>query len=142
MWADSLLSAEQRYLIRVIIWGCGSLSAGLLIIGILAARRHRSPLLVHFAIQLVTWGGAATMLSVVRLRSLELRDVAGATRLDRLLWFSSGLELGIAGIGLAIGIASWRGGRRLGGVGAGLAIMAQGLALMVLDLQLLASIAR
>jgi hypothetical protein len=142
MWADTLLAAERHHFLRAAIWGCSSLALGGGLIIVLAVKRHRSPLLTHFALQMAVWGGGVAALSVVRWRLVTLRDVTGATRLDRMVWFSTGLDLGIAGIGLAIAVACWLSGRRLGGLGAGVAIATQGLALMILDLQLIAAISR
>ncbi len=142
MYADTLLGAEQWHLLGIAIWGIASLLTGGILLAVMRVKHNASPLLVHFCLQMSLWGAALAATSAVRWFGLGLRDVSAATRLDRMLWFSSGLEIGIAATGVAIAATSWLVARRLAGVGAGLAIAAQGLALMVLDLQLIAQIVR
>ena len=71
------------------------------------------------------------------LRSLQLRDLGAATRLDRFLWLNLGLDTGYVAVGAAIALSAWLLGRRYGGVGAGVAIVVQGLALAVITARLL-----
>jgi hypothetical protein len=91
---------------------------------------------------MLAWATAVLVLSVARYAALAPRDLAGAVRLERALWFGSGLELGVAGAGVATAVVSWAAGRRLGGVGAGITIVLQGLALAILDMRLAATITR
>ena len=69
-------------------------------------------------------------------------DLSGATRLDRLLWLNVGLDAGYIMLGLALTLVGWRLARHLGYVGAGLGIVMQGGALMLLDLVFAAQISR
>jgi hypothetical protein len=140
MYADALLAAEQRHLLVVGIWGVASCVAGIILLLLIRLRRHTSPLLLHFALQMTLWGMAIAASAAIRWTGVSMRDVSGAARLDRMLWFSSGVEIGIAATGFAIAATAWMVARRLAGVGAGLAIAAQGLALMVLDLQFITQI--
>jgi len=142
MWADSLLAVERTHLIRLLVWGGASLLVGTALLGLLRARGHRSALLDHFGIQTAAWGGIELALALVRLQQLELRDLAGATRLDRLLWLSIGLDLGYVMVGTTLLVLGWRLSRRAGFAGAGLAVIMQGLALALLDLVLAGQISR
>jgi hypothetical protein len=72
------------------------------------------------------------------LRTLAIRDLQGAMRLDRLLWLNTGLDLGYVAVGATLAVAGWLIGRRLGAVGAGIGVVVQGAALLVLHLRLLA----
>ena len=71
-----------------------------------------------------------------------MRDVSRATRLDRLTWFSAGLDIGIIVAGMAVIALAWLLGRRLTVVGAGLGIVVQGLGLLVLNLTFASLLAR
>jgi hypothetical protein len=70
-----------------------------------------------------------------------LRDFEGQTSLVNFLWLNVGLDVGYIGVGLTLALAAWRLGPRLGGVGAGIGVIVQGLALALLDLRLIAEIA-
>lgn len=136
MWADALLGAERTHLRQLLLWGAGSGVLGLLLLGVTRHPR-RSPLVFHFAAQSAAWGAAIFAVASSGLHSLSLRDLGAATRLDRLLWLNLGLETGYVAVGAAIALCAWLLGRRLGGVGAGLAIVVQGLGLAVVTARLL-----
>ena len=142
MWSDNLLLAERAHLLRLLAWGAGSALAGTALLVALVSRRWRSPLLFHFAVQMAAWGAVDLVLAWAGWNGLEMRDLAGAVRLDRFVWFNAGLGFGYAGVGATLAIVGWRTGRRLGLVGAGVAIVVQGLALALLDLHLTTVIAR
>ena len=142
MWSDNLLIAERAHLVRLIAWGAGSMLVGTALLAVLRLRRARSPLLFHFALQTIAWGAIDLVLAWTGSQNLEMRDIAGATRLDRFIWFNAGLDLGYAGVGATMIILGWRLGRSLGLVGAGVGIVVQGLALAILDLQLTVIVAR
>jgi len=142
MWADTLLAAERAHLLGLALWGAASLLTGTAVVATLRMRRSRSPLLEHFGIQTAAWGAAELGLALFRQRSLSLRDLAGATRLDRMLWLNIGLDVGYLLVGLSLAVLGWRMARRLGLVGAGLGIVVQGTALAVLDLVLAGQISR
>ena len=73
-------------------------------------------------------------------RGLALRDFAGAQGLVQFLWLNVGLDAGYVAVGLTLALTGWRWGPRPGAVGAGAAVMVQGLALLLLDLRLVALI--
>jgi hypothetical protein len=136
MFSDTLLFFERAHLVRLLLWSGSSVLAGTSLLVFLAARREGSPLLKHFAIQTLAWGAVELLITAIAWRSLALRDLSAATRLDRLLWLQVGLSLGYAAMGVTLALAGWTLGRRLGAVGAGTAISVQGLALAALDLLL------
>jgi hypothetical protein len=141
-WADTLLASEHAHLVRLLAWGAASVLVGTALLAWLRSRAWRSPLLEHFAIQTAAWGAVALALAALARRSLALRDLSGATRLDRFLWLNVGLDVGYVMVGAALALAGWRLGRRLGLVGAGVGVIVQGSALLVLDLVLAAQISR
>lgn len=142
MWADTLLAAERTHLLRLGLWGGASLLVGTALMVMLAIGRPRSALLKHFGIQTGAWGAVELGVALLLLRSLSLRDLAGATQLDRMLWMNIGLDLGYALVGVTLAVVGWRAVRRLGMVGAGIAIVVQGGALVVMDLLLASQISR
>lgn len=142
MWADTLLAVERAHVVRLLAWGGGSMLAGTALLAWLRAGRRRSALLEHFGIQTAAWGAVVLALAAFAGRSLALRDLASATRLDRFVWLNIGLDVGYLLVGATLALVGWRGVRRLGLVGAGLAVMLQGSALALLDLLLAVRIAR
>jgi hypothetical protein len=141
MWADVLLSLETTHLLRLALWGGGSVLAGSLLLAWLRWRAVTSPLLTHFAIQTAAWGAVDLAICAWARRGLALRDFEGQTALVNFLWLNVGLDAGYVGVGLTLALAAWRLGQRLGAVGAGVGIIVQGLALALLDLRLIAEIA-
>ena len=133
MWSDALLTAERSHLRLLTVWGAGSVIVGTLLLALLAVRSARSPLLSHFAMQTAAWGAIDLVLVLLAWRGLAGRDYESFTRLDRLLWLNAGLDAGYIAVGITIAVAAWTLGRRLGGVGAGIGIVVQGLALLFLD---------
>jgi hypothetical protein len=142
MWADTLEAAERANLLRLLVWAAASVLAGTALLAWLRVGARRSPLLKHFAIQATAWGMLDAAFVAVMLPQVAPRDIASATRLDRLLWLNIGLDCGYVLIGLTLIIVGWRLGRRLGLVGAGIGVVVQGAALVLLDLILAAQISR
>jgi hypothetical protein len=142
MWADTLLAAERAHLIRLSVWGGASLLVGSALLGLLRMRGHRSSLLDQFGIQTAAWGALILARALAGLQHLELRDLAGATRLDHFLWLNIGLDTGYVMVGVTLLVLGWRMKQRLGLVGAGLAVMMQGSALALLDLVLASQVSR
>jgi hypothetical protein len=142
MWADTLLAAEGAHLLRLLLWGAASLLVGTGLLAWLRLGARRSALLEQFAVQTAAWGAAEIALAALARHSLGIRDLAGATRLDRLLWLNLGLDTGYLMLGLALAIVGWRLARHLGYVGAGIAIIVQGGALALLDLTFAIQISR
>ena len=133
MWSDSLLAAEREHLQRLVLWAIASVLVGTALLAWLAIRRERAPLLSHFAIQSVAWGAIDLAIAGWAWRGLKMRDLDGATALDRFLWLNVGLDVGYVGVGVTLAVTGWMLGRRLGLVGAGIGVVVQGLALLVLD---------
>lgn len=140
MFADTFLAYERAHLIRLMMWGGASVVVGTALLTLLAVRRANSPLLKHFAIQTALWGAIDLALAGASWRGLELRDLAGATAVDRFLWLNAGLDVGYIAVGATIALSAWLLGKRLGGVGAGLGVLVQGAALLALDLRILMQI--
>jgi hypothetical protein len=133
MWADTLYSAERAHLVRILLWATASVVTGTAVWALVVRRADRSPLLQHFALQTAAWGLVDLGLGVQGWRSLALRDVAGYTTLERFLWLNIGLDIGYVAVGVTLLACGWNFGRRLALVGAGLGIVVQGTALVVLD---------
>lgn len=142
MWADTLQLAEHAHLLRVLVWAAASVLAGTALLAWMRAGERGSALLRHFAIQAVAWGSVDAVLAAGLLTRLAPRDVASATRLDRFLWLNIGLDGGYVLVGVTLAAIGWRMGRRLGLVGAGMGVIVQGGALLLLDLVLAARISR
>ncbi|MGA9836903.1 MAG: hypothetical protein WBQ26_06270 [Gemmatimonadaceae bacterium] len=142
MFADTLLRAEQMHLFRLLAWGGASVLVGTLVFVVLAWRRSTTSLLRHFGVQMLIWGGVEAAYAAATWHGLGLRDVSGATRLDRLLWFNLGLDAGGVGIGTAIAVSGWLHGRRPGALGAGTGLVLQGAALFLINAQLASVISR
>jgi len=142
MWADTLLAAEGAHLLRLLAWGAASVFVGTALLAWLRVGARRSALLEQFALQTAGWGAAEVALATLARMSLGVRDLAGATRLDRLLWLNLGLDAGYLMLGIALAIVGWRLARHVGVVGAGIAIVVQGGALGLLDLVFALQISR
>jgi hypothetical protein len=141
-FADQLLGLERLFYTKLALWAGLSLVTGSLAFAVIQAKRLASPLLEQFAIQSMLWGVVELGVAVWGRRGVAMRDLAGAVGLDRGIWFGIGLAVGAVLLGVALSITGWRLGRRLGLVGAGVAIVVQGLVLALLHLQLSASILR
>lgn len=133
MWADSLQSAEQVHLLRLFIWSEASLVVGGVMLAVLLWRRVTSPLLRQFAIQTAAWGAVLLAVAYFRWSRLGMRDHDGAVHLDRLTWLNIGLDVGYVAVGVTLALTGWLAARRLGFVGAGVAVVVQGFALATLD---------
>jgi hypothetical protein len=142
MWADTLLAAERAHILRLLLWGGGSALVGTALLAWLHVGRRRSALLEHFGIQIAAWGAAELVVGAIARAAVAPRDLTGATRLDRLLWLELGLDGGYVLVGLTLVGSGWALGRRLGMVGAGLAVVIQGAALALLHLLLAGQISR
>jgi hypothetical protein len=128
MWADSLLALERLHLVRLVAWGAGSLVVGL-VLWMVVGRRPGAPLPTHFAIQLAVWGTVIGAAAGAAMPSLALRDHSGAVRLGQTAVAIAFLSLLATVAGVTMALAAWLRGRRLGLVGAGLAIMLHGIVL-------------
>ena len=81
-------------------------------------------------------------MALLLLSRLHLRDLAGATRLDRLLWLSIGLDIGLVLAGCAFIWSGSRGDKRAALLGTGAGVAVQGAALATLHLSLAMQISR
>ena len=142
MWSDTLLAAERSHLIRIVIWSVTSAVLGTTFVAIIAGRRTSAPIALWFAIQTLVWGSVELIVAAARWSALSMRDVSGATRLDRLTWFAIGIDVGIVAAGITAVLMARRLTRNLGAVGGGLGVVVQGLGLLVLDLTFASILAR
>ena len=142
MWADTLEAAERAHLLRLLVWGGVSVLTGTALLAWLRTGARQSTLLKHFAIQTAAWGAVDAIIAAALMAQTAPRDLASATRLDRILWLNIGLDAGYALVGITLIVVGWRMGRRLGLVGAGMGVVVQGGALALLDLLLAAQISR
>jgi hypothetical protein len=142
VWADTVLRAEQQHLLRLMTWAALSILGATGVATTLAIRRVRSPLLTHFAIQMGAWGVVVAAIAGAGWSGLRLRDLSGAARLERLVWLNIGLDAGYVAIGATLALCAWIIARRIAPVGAGIGIIVQGLALLLIDLQFASMISR
>ena len=142
MWADTLFRAEQQHLLRLLLWAATSILGGTALGVITVIRKVKSPLLTNFAIQTTAWGILVGVIAAGWWHTAGLRDLAGAARLERMLWLTMGVDVGCVAVGAVLALAAWIFSRRLGAVGAGTAIAIQGLALLVLDMQFASTVSR
>jgi len=132
VFADTFLALERAHLLRLAAWGAACVLLATALAATLAARRAGSPLLTHFAIQTGAWGVVELGVAAWGWRGLRLRDHDAAASLERLLWLNLGLDVGYVAVGVVLAVTAWLLGRRLAPVGAGLGVVVQGAALVVL----------
>ncbi len=137
MWADTLLSLERGHLQRLAIWAVTCVLGGTALLAWLTVRRATAPMLTHFGIQTAAWGAVNGAIAAWAWQGLALRDFASAQHLVNILWLNTGLDVGYAAVGATMGILAWRWGPKPGVLGAGVAVVVQGLALALLDLRLI-----
>lgn len=138
MWSDQVLAFERGHLQRLLLWGVISIGTGLGCWVYLRIKRLELPLLQHFAIQTGAWGAIDALLALASRPHLALRDYDSMTRLDRFLWLNCGLDAGYIAVGVTLAVCGWRLARSRGLVGAGIGVVTQGAALLLLDLRLAA----
>jgi hypothetical protein len=137
MWADTLLSLERGHLVRLALWGGASFVIGAMLLAMLAWRRIPAPLLRHFAIQTLAWGAVDLALCGWAQGGLALRNYAAAQQLVNLLWLNTGLDAGYVLVGVTLILTCWRLGPKPAGIGAGIGIIVQAIALFLLDVRLI-----
>ena len=142
MWADLVLRAERQHGVELLAWAALSLILATASLVVTKGRRRESALLGSFATQLALWALIVGLVGAIELQRLTMRDLSSAARLERLTWARAGFDVGIIGIGAVLGGASYVLARSQRGLGAAAAIAAQGLALLVIDLRLIAVISR
>jgi hypothetical protein len=142
VWSDIVLGAERDHLVLLFFWCALSIVAATALAVILTVRRIRSPLLTHFALQMAGWPLVLAAIALFEWHGLHLRDIAGATRLERLVWLNVGLDVGYAAVGVTLMIAGHRLARSAAALGAGVGILVQGLALLLIDVHFAALVSR
>ena len=142
MLAETLLHAELLHLLRVMLWGAASVIAGTAVFVLLLVRRAASPLLRSFGGACLVLGGLELLGAGISYHAAPLRDYYAAVRLDRTVWFELGFAAAALLAAVAFAIEGWRIGRRLGVVGASVAVALHSLAILLLDLQLAFVISR
>ena len=91
---------------------------------------------------MAAWGAAVAIFAAVSWAGLQMRDVAGAARLERFVWMTAGFDLGVVAVGATLAVAGYLMAKSAATVGAGMAIVIQGLSLFLLDLHFAALISR
>ena len=142
MWADLILRAERQHAVELLAWAALSLVMATASFVVTKGKRGQLALLGGFASQLALWAVLVGVVGAIELQQLTMRDLSSATRLERLTWARAGFDVGIVGMGAVLGGASHILARSQRGLGAAAAIIAQGLALLVIDLRLIAVISR
>jgi hypothetical protein len=142
MWGDTLLAAERVFTIRVMAWSAVAILLGTAVLVATFSSRARPQLLRSFATACALLGVLELLVFGYAYAQLELRDVSGAARLDRIAWLQAGLYLGTIALGAAIALTGWRVGRSLRAVGTGAAVLLHACALLLFVLQLVALVSR
>ena len=142
MWADTLLRAERLHLVVVMAWSAASVIAGTGALLVLSLSKSASALLRGFALTCIGCGVLELALAALAYRELPLRNLSAAVRLDRTVWFELGFFSASTAAGGAFALVSWRVSKRLGGIGVGVAVALQGLALAILDMRFATVISR
>jgi hypothetical protein len=142
VWSDTFLHAEQQHVLRLLLWAALSIVAATAIVVVITARRTRSSLLAHFALQMAAWGVVIGVMGALMWNGLHLRDISGAARAERLLWMNIGFDAGFVGIGCVLVLCGRMLARSAAAVGAGVGVVVQGLGLLLIDLQFASMISR
>ena len=138
---QELLLLERDHLQRLTVWAVGSILVGLALL-VWSSRSPLRDFWRHAGIQSAAWGAVDLAIVALAAGGLATRDLAGAIALDRVLWLNIGLDVGYAMVGITLLAVGARRPRRLGLLGAGAAVLVQGLALAALDAVLSAAIVR
>ena len=135
MWADTLLAAEEAHVFSVLLWAALSALAGTALLALAAVRRAPAPLIRGLGLLCLACAAAELAAGVLSRRALAMRDYDGALRLLATVELNVGIAVAILLAGMALAIVAWAvwRGRRLGLVGAGLAFVVHGAALLVLN---------
>ena len=151
----------------MLFWAASSVLAGTALLVFIVMSRRGSALVRQFALQTAIWGALELLMATWSYHALALRDVAGSARLERSAWLWLGLYCGVVASGITLAVAAWsfadhRGidpsaaekaraanptgtassPPSLSGIGAGIGVAVQGLALVVLQLFLVAHLSR
>lgn len=133
MWSPDLLGVERIHLLQLLVWGVASFVLGAGVIIALRMQRTRAPLALWFAVVMAVSGAAESLFALVRRSGLGERDFASALRLTthvRLamigdVWLFAGATVLVC-VGVVVA-------KRLELTGIGVALVAHGVVLFVLD---------
>jgi hypothetical protein len=142
VWADLVLRAERQHAVELLTWAALSLIMATASLVFTRGRRGESALVSGFATQLALWAVVIGAAGALEWNRVAMRDLSAAARLERVTWARAGFDVGIVGIGVVLGGASYALAKSLRGMGGAAAITAHGLALLVIDLRLIAVISR
>jgi hypothetical protein len=140
MWSDTLMAAERLMLLRMLLWAAAATLTGTLLLLVLTMRRRPPGLLTSFAGWLAAVGLGLVAGGLLWWRTIGPRDVAGAERLDDLLWFLLGLDAGLALAAAAVVLLGWR-AARTSLMGGGCAALVHALALLLVHAQSISRLA-
>ena len=91
MWADTLLALERGHLVRLALWGGGSVLLGTLLYAVLSLRRVEGAAACATSPSRPRPGGRSTSACALwAWRGLALRNFAGAQQLVNFLWLNTG----------------------------------------------------
>lgn len=124
---------ERVHLLQLLVWGVTSFVLGVGFIIALRVRRARAPLAMWFAVVMAVSGAVESVFALVRWRELAERDFASALRLTahvRLAMIGEVWLFAGATVLLCVGIMLLK---RLDLAGIGVALVAHGGVLFVLD---------
>jgi hypothetical protein len=148
MWSDTLQQAERLHFLRLCLWGALATLAGTALVVFAYVHAERPVLVRRFGGVCGALGLAELLIGMFSYRAVPLRNVASATRLDRVAWLQLGLFLGLTAVGVTLALTSRvmkvasaeRPSASLAGTGVAVAL--HGLALTTLELLLIAQVSR
>ncbi|HEX6808278.1 MAG TPA: hypothetical protein VF118_09850 [Gemmatimonadaceae bacterium] len=133
MWSPDLLGVERIHLLQLLVWGVASFVVGAGVIVALRVQRARAPLPLWFAVVMAVSGAAESLFALVRWSSLAERDYGSALRLTahvRLAMIGEVWVFAGATVLVCVGVVV---AKRLEVTGIGVALVAHGGVLFVLD---------
>lgn len=133
MWSPDLLGVERIHLLQLLVWGVASFVVGAGVIVALRVQRARAPLPLWFAVVMAVSGAAESLFALVRWSSLAERDYGSALRLTAHVQLAMIGEVWVfagATVLVCVGVVV---AKRLEVTGIGVALVAHGGVLFVLD---------
>jgi hypothetical protein len=133
VWSPDLLGVERVHLLQLLVWGVTSLVFGAGVIVALRVQQTRAPLAWWFAVVMAVSGAGESVFALVRWRGLAERDFASALRLTthvRLAMIGEMWLIAGATVLVCVGVVL---AKRLELTGIGVALVAHGSVLFILD---------
>lgn len=133
MWSPDLLGVERVHLLQLLVWGVTSLVFGAGVIVALRVQQTRALLAWWFAVVMAVSGAGESVFALVRWRGLAERDFASALRLTthvRLAMIGEMWLIAGATVLVCVGVVL---AKRLELTGIGVALVAHGSVLFILD---------